>query len=139
MTKKLLLTCLVLLLVAGTLFAEGTQEGCGCGDSQEQKVTLSGNLILAENKWPQLESGGQVYVLMLPPHVYNSIEVENGEIIQVEGYVTADHPWAQDKENNYLVVLNATIRGKEYIIVHPQSHRGGMGGHGRHGSFMHPH
>lgn len=138
MIKKLVLANLVLFLALGTIFATGTAEAAPCYDSSAKRVTLSGKLILQENEWPKLESDGQLYELILPPFIYGFVEVEDGEEIQVEGFITAGHRWEKNEDEKHLVVLKATVRGKEYIIVHPYSRMGRRGFSGGHGHFRYP-
>jgi hypothetical protein len=116
MKKILILTGL--FLISGLLvFASGNQEAQKRW-ADEEPATITGQLILQENQWPQLESGGQVYELMYPPFIDLEIDVQDGQQITIEGYVI-ERPYFKNEE--YIIPMG---RGFGH---HMRAPRGFMG------------
>lgn len=117
MKRILILTSL--FLISGLLvFASGNQEAPKRW-ANEELVTLTGQLILQEDQWPQLESGGEVYKLMYPPFIDLEIDVQDGQQITVQGYVFEKPDCDCDEDGSdkkHLHVTKAIIDNKEYIL-----------------------
>ena len=104
------------LILAGTaaVFASGAQEAPRLF-SEEELSTLTGVLKLGDAA-PILLSGGEEYLVMVPPFAVPEIELEDGQEITLEGYVHEGFGRFADEDEQVIRVTKAIIDGQEYEI-----------------------
>ena len=134
--KKIMLVFAVLALVGGFAFAGGTKDtepetqtvpyGRGMQWEEADPVSLTGTLVLEDDRFAKLESGGKTYYLMYPYWLADDIDVTDGEEITVEGYIGHGPRFSSDEPA--VMVTKAVIDGKEYDLT--DEHYGLMGGRG---------
>lgn len=143
---KKLVIFLVLMAAAAAVFAAGSVEKVqprAPFQPEGDKITVTGQVSIANTMHPELRSGKDTYELLVPRMYYYNIDVKEGQTITVEGYKTEGDfcPWGEeeDEEDVHLLVSKATIDGKEYV-VEPWGGRGFgpgmMGGRGGYGPGM---
>jgi hypothetical protein len=106
----------LLLILAGTTaaFASGAQEAPR-PFAEEELSTLTGVLKLGDTA-PVLVSGGEEYLVMVPPFAVPDIELEDGQEITLEGYVHEGFGRFADEDEQVIRVTKAIIDGEEYEI-----------------------
>ncbi|MCX7040353.1 MAG: hypothetical protein NT005_14615, partial [Spirochaetes bacterium] len=138
MAKKILISTLAMLALAGAAFASGqkepaqpsaqaaAQKAAPAVPSTSEKLSLTGTLSLEGNFHPVLKAGDKEYELLVPRYLTWNLDVKEGEKVSVEGYVVQGMPWrtSGDDGDVDLMVTKATIKGKEYDL---SQYRGGMG------------
>ena len=126
MAKKILISALVMLALAGAAFASGQKEPVRPPAQAAplraavtgEKLSLTGTLSLEGGMHPILKAGGKEYELLVPRFLTWNLDVKDGEQVSVEGYVVQGMPWhAQGDEGDIdLAVTRATIKGKDYDL-----------------------
>lgn len=142
MAKKILISTLVMLALAGAAFAGGQKEPAqppaqtapAAAPATEEKLSLTGTLSLGDSRHPILKAGGKEYELLVPRYLTWNLDVKDGEQVSVEGYVVRGMPRrAQGDDGDIdLWVTKATIKGKEYDFSEDRGRMAGarMGGRG---------
>ena len=133
--KKTLVLSIALLILAGTLFAEGSRESDNTADRpgpqerpapqgqpefETEEETLTGILDLS-GYGPVLNVGDESYLLMVPRVLPEGIEVEDGDEITVTGFVHEAPPMGrrsfEEAENRMVIgVTKVVIDGEEFEI-----------------------
>ncbi|MBN2659024.1 MAG: hypothetical protein JXR86_18360 [Spirochaetales bacterium] len=101
-------------------------------DSQEM-VSVSGALSLINGELPFIESEGIKYTIMAPWAYLDDLELTDGLVVSVEGYLMPGPPMQWDNSEKGLMVTKALINGEEIEIDHPvdgYAYGGPMGGRG---------
>ncbi len=122
--RKIVPLILVGLLAAVFSFAEGQAER----QSGADKVTVTGKVYLQNRLHPELQSGGQQYLLMVPRRLTWNLDIKEGEQVTVEGYKVPGPRYGSAPEAVYLRVTQASIQGKTYNV---DDYFGGRGFSGR--------
>ncbi len=117
MLRKSVPVVVLALLVAAFSFAEGQPERQpvppgATGD----KVTVTGKVYLQNKLHPELASGSQQYLLLVPRRLTWNLDVKEGEQVTVEGYKVPAPRVGSVANATYLQVTKATIKGKEYNL-----------------------
>ena len=116
MKRTLLLTAMVLILGAG-LFAEGAQERTAGRFDDADKVTLTGTIDIS--RFPAvLSSGGEQYLVMVPPFAVEGIEIENGQQLTLTGYAHEGYGRFSSDEK-VIAVTSAVIDGEAFEVGRP--------------------
>jgi hypothetical protein len=120
MKTKHFLFFMVLALIVPVfgLYAAGEQEGEASVApwGVAELVTVTGTVSQDVGRRPELVSGSDRYLLMYPLFLAESVELEQGETVTVEGYVSSGPRWGGSEETPYLRINKVSIRGKEYVI-----------------------
>jgi ABC-type glycerol-3-phosphate transport system substrate-binding protein len=126
MAKKILISTLVMLALAGAAFASGQKEPVQSPAQAApltaaptvEKLSLTGTLSLEDSWHPILKAAGKEYELMVPRYLTWNLDVKEGEQVSVEGYVVQGMPWrAQSNDGDIdLMVTRATIKGEDYDL-----------------------
>lgn len=143
MKRRFFFTALVLIL--GTaLFAEGAQERTAPPFDDADEITLTGTIDIS--RFPAvLTSGGEEYLVMVPPFMVDGIEIENGQQLSLTGYAHEGYGRFSSGEK-VIAVTSAVINGEEFEVERPDfggrfiDGPMGYGGPGRgfmHGGYMH--
>ena len=142
MKRTFLFTAMVLILGAG-LFAEGAQEQTAPRFDDEDEVTLTGTIDIS--RFPAvLTTGGEEYLVMVPPFMVEDIEIENGQQLTLTGYAHEGYGRFSSTEK-VIAVTSAVIDGEEFEVERPgfggRFAEGPMGYGGRartpmHGGYM---
>ena len=126
MAKKILITTLVMLALAGAAFASGQKEPVQSPAQAApltaaptgEKLSLTGTLSLEGSMHPILKAAGKDYELMVPRYLTWNLDLKEGEQVSVEGYVVQGMPRRADSDDDDidLMVTKATIKGKDYDL-----------------------
>ena len=93
---------------------------------------MTGKVFLQNRAHPELTSGSQQYLLLVPRRLTWGLEVKEGEQVTVEGYKTTAPRWDASPDAVYLQVTKATIQGKQYDLAdYLGGPRGAFGGPGQ--------
>jgi hypothetical protein len=141
MAKKILITTLVMLALAGAAFASGQKEPVQSPAQAApftaaptgEKLSLTGTLSLEGSMHPILKAAGKDYALMVPRYLTWNLDVKEGEQVSVEGYVVQGMPRRANSDDGDidLMVTKATIKGKDYDLSQYRGQgRGAMMGRG---------
>lgn len=118
--KSLLIFSLLFLSASAFLFAMAEQEYPGPSYGwayPNEEVTVTGKVYFFNRLYPEIESGGKKYELLVPRHVYYGINIEEGKEITVKGYVVPPPRFEPIEENEiYLAVTEAEIDGRRYNL-----------------------
>ena len=101
MAKKILISTLAMLALAGAAFASGQKEPAQLSAQAaapavlqtSEKISLTGTLLLEDNFHPVLRAGDKEYELLVPRFLTGNLDVKEGEKVSVEGYVVQGMPW----------------------------------------------
>ena len=123
--KKLMIVLLI-ALTAVSAFASGKDEENGQADPYERElIRVEGALGFGEYGEPYIEQDGVKYLLRIPVAQTDVPDVEEGDVITVEGYaMEMNRFWNKNTYRN-LRVTKAIIGGEEYEI---DDFRGRFGG-----------
>ena len=140
--KRVVILAVLLLSGLGLTFvtAEGQQDpdrdSRGMGwlneePSEEDLITLTGELFYNNRIHPELISGSDEYELMVPHFYVYDLNLKDGQTVTVEGYKIDDAlcpmESAEEEEETHIRVTKAVIDGKEYDLDDYDT-RGGMFG-----------
>ncbi len=106
-------------------------------------ITVSGSLKLVNGEMPYLENDGIKYTFRAPWQQFQTLELEDGMNVTVEGYEMPVRAMLWDGSEKSIMVTKAIINGKEIVVDHEPGmygqgcfgQRGGRGG-SRNGGFM---
>ncbi len=105
------------MLAAGTAIANGQFEEATPGELPWKTMEVTGELSFDDWPHPEITSAdGTVYELMFPRHYVGDLEVDDGQLITVEGYAMEDNLLRDADEREYLFVVKALINGEEYSL-----------------------
>lgn len=143
MLRKSAVLVVLGLLAAAFSFAAGQPEnqlvpqGVTGPRATGEKLTVTGKVSLLNRAHPELASGSQQYLLMVPRRLTWGLDVKEGEQVTVEGYKVAAPRWETVPNAVYLQVTKATIKGKQYDLAdYFGGPRGAFGGRGGRGPMM---
>lgn len=133
MIRKSAVLVVLGLLVAAFSFAAGQSENQAVPPGATgEKVTVTGKVFLQNRAHPELTSGSQQYLLLVPRRLTWGLEVKEGEQVTVEGYKTTAPRWGASPDAVYLQVTGATIQGRQYDLAdYLGGPRGAFGGPGQ--------
>ena len=110
------------------------------GAAEGEKITVSGPIYFKDKLHPEIESGGKEYELLVPRFALWNLDIEEGQLVSVEGYTVEGMYCEEEGEDEvHLWVTNAKIGDKEYDLERdlqgawggPQGSWGGPGSRGR--------
>lgn len=150
MKRTLILLVMLSSMIAAALplIAEGAQEQAEPAQpgqyARAEQIEVSGTVEFTAGHTRLNAADGEVYELMYPMYLADSLEIENGQSIDVEGFPVPGPRWtAADKnadEDQYLRLTKVTIDGEEYELAFGPGGRfaGSAGGRfqGRHPGRM---
>jgi len=96
-------------------------------DDQET-VTVSGTLHLAEGEFPYIEQDGVKIALSAPRQDLEEIEVTDGMTLTVEGFEAPGPGLRWEEMDKVLMVTKAIVNGEEITIEHNADGSGFRGG-----------
>jgi len=131
--KKTTILITLLTLAAMAVFANGNSEertntgfgGRGQYQSEavvsEEITTLTGTVNLIDNGHMELTVGNEKYELVYPYRLQETINLQEGQEITVDGYLAENMHYENNAEIKNLVLHSATIDGKSYDIDDAQN------------------
>jgi len=96
-----------------------------------KEITAEGSLVLEEGTMPYLNTGDGKVFLMVPPFVWDEVELKGGETVKVTGYDVPEDRWGNKTESQFLHVVSAVVDGKTLAVDDDMIGYGGRGGRGR--------
>ena len=105
-------------------------------DFSGETITVTGTLSLENWMHPELEADGIEYELLVP-RFRGGPDLEEGEIVTVEGYTIEGMPCCDQEEGHdeiHLWVTKAIVDGEEFDLEN-EGWRGGMMGRGMMGGW----
>ncbi len=108
--KRFTIGVLVVMIAGMALFAEGAQEERGLGREGEVS-TLSGTLDLS-GEFPVLTSGGEEYVVMVPRGYEQDLDIADGSVATITGYVHDSYGRYIDADATVISVTEAVVNGE---------------------------
>ena len=93
-----------------------TYDDCCVEDWDAETISITGTVELKTDDHPELVTSDGTYELMYPYYLSEGIEVENGDIITVEGILMPGLRF-EDGDENHLRVTKAIIGDKEYDLA----------------------
>jgi hypothetical protein len=87
------------------------------GAEEGEKITVSGPVTFEDKRHPEIKSGGKEYELMVPRFALWNLDIEEGQLVSVEGY-TIDGMYCEEEDEDevHLMVTKAKIGDKEYDL-----------------------
>ena len=83
----------------------------------EETITVTGELYFRNRMHPELESGDEEYELLVPRFYAYELELEEGQIITVEGHTVEGMPCCEEEEEElHIWVTRAVIDGEQYDL-----------------------
>jgi hypothetical protein len=133
MKRTLIVMVMLSSMVAAALplIAEGAQEQAepyGWNNTarqpsqytQPEQIELSGAVEFTAGHTRLNAAGGEVYELMYPMYLADSLQIEDGQSIDVEGFLIPGPRWsaadAGADEEQYLRLTKVIIDGEEYEL-----------------------
>ena len=87
------------------------------GADEGEKITVSGPVYFKDKLHPEIKSGDKEYELMVPRFALRNLDIEEGQLVSVEGY-TVEGMYCEEEgeEEVHLLVTKAKIGDKEYDL-----------------------
>jgi len=95
-----------------------------------EEITVEGSLVLEEGTMPYLNTDEGKVFLMVPPFVWDDIDLKGGETVTVTGYDMPEDRWGNETESTFLHVVSAVVDGKTLTVDQDMMGYGGRGGRG---------
>ena len=116
--KKRFLLLLFTALTAGALFASSQKEDSNGAAVQaaEDLISVEGAVAFDEYGSPYIENDGVTYLLRIPAFISGIPEVNEGDVISVEGYAGPLRGYWTSGDVKRLMVVKAVINGEELEI-----------------------
>ncbi len=93
-----------------------------------EEVTVEGALVLEEGTMPYLNTDGGKVFLMVPPFVWDEVDLKGGELVKATGYDVPEDRWGNTAESRFLHVVSAEVDGKTLTVDQGMMGYGGRGG-----------
>ncbi|MBN2440531.1 MAG: hypothetical protein JXJ04_04280 [Spirochaetales bacterium] len=150
MTMKKMLLVMLMIGLTLSVFAQGQQGEYGKRHDEieqliesKEKVSLTGELIIANRIFPELKVGTEVYKLMVPRFYLSNLTIDEGNQVTIEGVILTVKKDVTTRRFNpgekVLFVEKALINGEELKFERgSEKCDGSRGNWGKRGQ-RHPH